>query len=105
MSLDPLNSEFADDPEMAEILREFMQSLAESGVRLRDALEAGDTEVARRIGHQLKGAGGGYGYPTISAAGAELEEAARSAGRIDERVRACAERLMRECERAQAGLG
>lgn len=104
MSLDPLISEFADDPEMTEILREFMPSLAESCARLLSALDEGDAETTRRIGHQLKGAGGGYGFPTISAAGAELEEAARSAGRIDERVREFAGKLMAECARAQAGL-
>src|SRR5215510_11059534 len=44
--------------------------------RARAALAAGDFETIRRIGHDLKGAGEGFGFPELSAFGAALERAA-----------------------------
>ena len=44
--------------------------------RARAALALGDFETIRRIGHDLKGAGEGFGFPELSAFGAALERAA-----------------------------
>ncbi len=38
-----------------------------------------DCEVARRLGHQLKGSGEGYGFPEITRTGAAVELAAKAA--------------------------
>ncbi len=40
---------------------------------------AQDCEVARRLGHQLKGSGEGYGFPEITRTGAAVELAAKAA--------------------------
>lgn len=42
------------------------------------ALGAGDLEPVIRVGHNMKGAGGGYGFDAISELGAELESAAHA---------------------------
>jgi HPt (histidine-containing phosphotransfer) domain-containing protein len=45
--------------------------------QLETALASGDAEAMRKIGHTLKGAGGGYGFAEISRIGAAIEQAAR----------------------------
>ena len=45
--------------------------------RLFDRLEACDWEGLRQAAHQLKGSAGSYGFPAISPAAAELEDAIR----------------------------
>jgi histidine phosphotransfer protein HptB len=72
MSDEPLRSRYADDPEMQELLDEFTAGLEETSRRLEQAVGAQDQETLLRLSHQLKGTGGGYGYPAISEAAAEV---------------------------------
>jgi hypothetical protein len=57
---------------------------------LRLALDCGDTEVIRTLGHQMSGTGGGYGFDQITEIGSALEESAlasdtaRMRGSIDD---------------------
>ena len=67
----------ADDPDFQEILAEFLECIATRPAELRALFEAGDLEALRVQAHQLKGAGGGYGYPGLTAAAAELEAACK----------------------------
>jgi len=46
---------------------------------LHSALEAGDHQEIRRIGHNLKGVGTSFGFPDLSDLGHRLESAARAA--------------------------
>ena len=80
MISDPLVSEFAEDVEMAALLRQYADGLDETCRQLFRALENGDAAAVRRIGHQLKGTGGGYGYPELTEAGGRLEDAVVAAG-------------------------
>jgi HPt (histidine-containing phosphotransfer) domain-containing protein len=104
MAGEPIISEYHDDPDMAELLVEFAESLRESCERLRTCLESGDLESMRRLGHQLKGSGGGYGYPQITEAGGALENEIRSTQGLTDVVRSKANHLIELCERARAGL-
>jgi HPt (histidine-containing phosphotransfer) domain-containing protein len=104
MIADPLRSEFAEDAEMAELLRQFADGLAGTCRELRRGLDEGDTATVRRIGHQLKGSGGGYGYPDLTDAGRRLEDAVVAAGGISDAVRAAAADVILLCRRARAGL-
>lgn len=45
---------------------------------LQDALQQRDFTNVRTIGHHLKGAGGGYGFPAITDFGARIEQAAEA---------------------------
>ena len=65
-----------DDPDMQALAAEFAAVLPERIDEIVDALAAADRDGLRRCAHRLKGAAGGYGYPTISTAARELEEAA-----------------------------
>jgi CheY-like chemotaxis protein/HPt (histidine-containing phosphotransfer) domain-containing protein len=70
-------SELADDEDMTALVERFTTGLPAQAKRLEDALDANDRETVRRLAHQLKGAAGGYGYPTITNAAARLEQQAR----------------------------
>jgi PAS domain S-box-containing protein len=72
-----LESAYADDPEMTELIGEFVARLADQVTVMRQALTHGDHERLRRAAHQLKGAGGGYGYPALTEAAAAVEQAAK----------------------------
>ncbi len=66
------------DPEMIDIVQEFVAGLPERVESLVAAFRAGDLERLVVLAHQLKGAGGSYGYPDISEAARTIEYAARS---------------------------
>ncbi len=73
---DILRSEFADDPGFAEILDQFVGNLPARIEAVEEAVGAGDLQTAARLAHQIKGVGGGYGYPALTEAAAALEQAA-----------------------------
>jgi HPt (histidine-containing phosphotransfer) domain-containing protein len=65
------------DPDLEELIPGYLNN------RLKDVQEAeallnnGDFESIQRIGHTMKGSGGGYGFDFISAIGLALEENAK----------------------------
>ncbi|HME10251.1 MAG TPA: ATP-binding protein [Bryobacteraceae bacterium] len=44
--------------------------------KYREALERGDFEAVRMLGHKLKGTGAGYGFPVLTEIGGKLEQQA-----------------------------
>lgn len=102
--IEPLLSEFADDPEMAVLVEEFLSGLAATCEGLRQSLSSADLPSIRRIGHQMKGAGGGYGFPSLTAAGAALQEAVESDAAVSENVRERAGQFLELCARASLAL-
>jgi HPt (histidine-containing phosphotransfer) domain-containing protein len=55
--------------ELRELLPRFLANRRLDLEQLREALARGDFEEARRIGHSLRGAGGGYGFDEITRRG------------------------------------
>lgn len=96
-----LFSELAEDPDMKDIVVIFVESLARNAVALDAALASGDRELVRRLAHQIKGAAGGYGFPSITAAAARLETVAKGRAPIDEAVR----ELCAMCRKVRAVRG
>ncbi len=74
----PLKSEFASDPEMLEIVELFVQEMPGRLEQMHNSWNNNDLQALKRAAHQLKGAGGGYGYPAVSSAAAALEQALKS---------------------------
>ena len=70
-----LRSAHADLPTMAEVLQQYVAELPEQVRRLRTLSKNGPREELLRLVHQIKGAGGGYGFDDLSriAAAAEAE--------------------------------
>jgi CheY-like chemotaxis protein/HPt (histidine-containing phosphotransfer) domain-containing protein len=74
---DGIASQFADDPQLVEILPEFVERLPNQLDALCKALEEERLEDVERLAHRIKGAGGSYGYPTLSEVARSLELAAK----------------------------
>ncbi|HJT32768.1 MAG TPA: response regulator [Pirellulales bacterium] len=73
-------AEDADDAAaFGAIARDFLASLDEVLDRAGQAQSAGDLGTLAEIGHSLKGSGGTFGFPELTALGARLEEAALAA--------------------------
>jgi PAS domain S-box-containing protein len=93
----PLHSTMADDPEMSEIVGRFVDRLPQQAAAIRDAAARADATNLKRLVHQLKGAGGGYGFPALTELAGQLEQAllrdaapAEVAARLDALIAACA---------------
>jgi HPt (histidine-containing phosphotransfer) domain-containing protein len=68
-----LVSTLAADLDLQELLLRYVRDLAERSDTLVQAYRAGDIETLKRHAHQLKGTGGGYGFPRITEAASVLE--------------------------------
>ncbi len=64
----PLRSTLADDPEMRPLIQEFVESLEDYAMQLDQSMRTANLEFAHQMCHQLKGAGGGYGFEPITLA-------------------------------------
>ncbi len=72
---DPIYSDLAQsDPAFSEIVELFVDGLTQRLDAMQDALQANDMDRLRRLVHQLKGSGGGHGYPVLSQNASELEQ-------------------------------
>jgi HPt (histidine-containing phosphotransfer) domain-containing protein len=69
----PLRSEFANDPDMAEIVEMFVDEMPQRTEQLTKLWSSQQMEDLKRFAHQIKGASGGYGFPTVGAAAAKVE--------------------------------
>lgn len=75
---DPIPSDLVrSDPSFADIVLEFVNGLFARLNQMEDALRNSDFEALRVAAHQLKGSGGGYGYPLLSERATELENYAK----------------------------
>ncbi len=75
---DGIVSRYADDPQLADILPRFVDRLASQLDALCEALEEERLDELARLAHRLKGAGGSYGYPTLTEVAKSLELAAKA---------------------------
>ena len=96
-----IHSEFADDLDLAGILDEFVTGLPDTILAMREALANNYHEELQRLTHQLKGAGGSYGYPQLTDAARSLENAAKA--KDPEQVRLTLNELGELCKAVQAG--
>ena len=78
-----ITSAYATDPEMKQVLDEFIANLPAKVDKLAELLGQGDLEELRRLAHQLKGAGGGYGFPQLTERAAILEGQLKSSAALE----------------------
>lgn len=72
----------ADDPGLVELIHTFVRSLDERITGMKTAHAGHDLKRLTTLAHQLKGAGGSYGYPQITAAARAMDKDYR-AGNVD----------------------
>ena len=99
----PLASQFANDADMVELLDMFISELGARSEQLADLLNARRMDDLRVVAHQLKGAAGGYGYPSLSEAAGVLESRLSGSPRDVEDVLSAVTDLRRICDRAIRG--
>ena len=69
----PIISTLASDPDMGELIQLFVEEIPERVRTLQDFWQRKDLNELKRIAHQLKGSGGGYGFASLGAAAGTLE--------------------------------
>lgn len=95
---EPIGSELLrEDPSFAGIVLQFLEGLSNRLTKMEEAIAAADFEKLRMAAHQLKGTGGGYGYPALSKRAADLEKraGARALGECTQAV----DELRKLCDR------
>lgn len=68
-----IRSEFAEDPDMRELVELFVSELPGKLAEVLSALEREDYEDLRSRAHMLRGSCGGYGFAQIGAAAGRVE--------------------------------
>ncbi len=96
--MDPIRSSYEADPDMLEIVCDFARELPARVAKLEALLAARAFAELQTLAHQLKGAGGGYGFTPITDVAAQLEQALKS-GAPEPAIKDCTERL---CETLRA---
>lgn len=66
------------DPGLRELIPRYLANRRLDVAEIRRALETGDYETIRMIGHRMKGNGAGYGFDRLTELGGVLERAALS---------------------------
>jgi len=66
------------EKDLEQLVTRFLGRKQAELTQLRQALASADYETVRRLGHDLKGAGEGFGFPELSILGAKLELAAKA---------------------------
>jgi HPt (histidine-containing phosphotransfer) domain-containing protein len=87
------------DKDVEQLVTRFLTRKMADLTRLREALEMGDFDSIRRLGHDLKGAGEGFGFPELSILGAKFELAAPA--RDTAQIAACIASMERYLTRLQ----
>jgi signal transduction histidine kinase/DNA-binding response OmpR family regulator len=98
----PIVSTLAGDPDFADLVGMFVSELPARLETIAAAAAAQDLERLRTLAHQLKGAAGGYGFPSITEAAKRLEDGAKAGNDLAE-IQRSLEQLAGLCQRVQAG--
>jgi HPt (histidine-containing phosphotransfer) domain-containing protein len=64
------------DRDLEDLIPGFISNRRRDTERIEAALEQGDFDAIRIVGHSMKGSGGGYGFDAITDLGARIEKAA-----------------------------
>ncbi len=67
------------DAAIQDIIPDFLRHRDENVASIRDALEAGDFDAVRRIGHDIEGTGGAFGFARMADIGRGLSHASSGA--------------------------
>jgi HPt (histidine-containing phosphotransfer) domain-containing protein len=91
-------STMRDIPRMKQIIAEYVQGLPGEVAKLLESVNLRDLQPLRRVAHQLRGSGGGYGFEAISELAGKVEDAILSGdnlGAVRTRVLALVDAICR----------
>lgn len=69
------------DSDLEELIPGYLDNRRRDIQSMLEALERGDYETIRVLGHSMKGSGGGYGFDPITEIGSCLEQGAKARDR------------------------
>jgi len=95
-----LTSDFAADPDMKELIAEYIEGLPDHVRKLSAFMDDSALTELRSAAHTIKGAGGSYGFGIITKAAAHLEAAIDQNAEIDQ-VKKTAEELINTIRNVQ----
>lgn len=103
VSAAPIVSEFAGEADMIELIEMFVDGLPAQVQAMLDAVRKNDIAAIAVVAHQLKGAGGGYGYPALTDVAKSLEFSAKAASDVAA-IKSNLDAVVAMCDRVKAGL-
>lgn len=62
-----------EEPDLVEMVRYFIKTLPDDIDKIKQAASEGDWSTVRNLSHQLKGRGGGFGYPIVTEVASKIE--------------------------------
>lgn len=62
------------DADLKDLVPRYLENKKKDAQKIRDALDKGDFNVVRVLGHSMAGSGGGYGFPGITRIGRNIEK-------------------------------
>ena len=65
------------DEDLRDLIPGYLENRRKDIAEIAAALERGDFETIRSLGHKMKGTGGGYGFDRITEIGETFEDAAK----------------------------
>lgn len=77
-NFEPIYSSLASDPDYADLVKDFASEFPLKAETIRQCVAEKNLVLLQRTIHQMRGACGGYGFPTLT----------ESAGKVDERLKA-----------------
>lgn len=100
----PLRSSLSADPDMVDLVQDFVEEMAERLASINAAARENDLGTLRTVAHQLKGSAAGYGFTPISSCAASLEQLIDATGPAAEvnSLREQVDELINLCRRASA---
>jgi len=102
MTEDAIYSTLGRDPDLGPLVACFVQALPIRIAAIVEKASAADWGALRTTAHQLKGAGGSYGFAELSPAAARVEDAI-VAQQSEESILAAVDELADLCRRVRAG--
>ena len=101
VKLEPLLSTLQADPEMAELVGEFVHHLPHDVRRLEEAFQKADFQELEAAARKLRSEGGAFGFDPITVAAGQLEKAIIGRASTD-RVQNLLNELINYCSLARA---
>jgi HPt (histidine-containing phosphotransfer) domain-containing protein len=96
-------SDLAFEPEMAELVKRFVQILPIRIAAMQQMASAENWDELGRLAHQFKGAAGSYGFPQLASAAEYVEQSARDRRSASD-VSIALDRLGAVCSNTRAGI-
>ena len=94
----PIYSALADDPDLYDLVKMFVDEMPTRVEKLLAEFESKDWDGLKNTAHQLKGAAGSYGFAEVTPAAAKLEDNLKESSPEDA-IQQTLDELIATCQR------